>query len=183
MSDPLERPALARSRDEEDPGVGRGPVLARAQTLSCTAPAVAWLAARHINQRGKPGIISPLSRAASTFIAERTCRLPPRQRATRPPSIKCVLSNPMAGDVRVIQQAARLTGQLGNSAPVPSGAPYSSSLLQEVSPARQGYADLRCQSARRSPQQHTFVAPSAIFVKPLGPHVGAQYLCACPLRL
>jgi hypothetical protein len=29
--------ALARSWDEEDPGVGRGPVLARVQTLSCIA--------------------------------------------------------------------------------------------------------------------------------------------------
>jgi hypothetical protein len=48
----------------------------------------------------------------------------------------------MAGDVRVIQQAAHLTGQLGNSVPVPSGAPYSSSLLREASPARRGYEDL-----------------------------------------
>ena len=32
--------------------------------------------------------------------------------------------------------ATRLTGQLANSALVPSGAPYSSSLLQEASPAR-----------------------------------------------
>jgi hypothetical protein len=86
----------------------------------------------------------------------------------------------MAGDVRIIQQAARLTGQLANSAPVPSDAPYSSSLLQEASPARRRYEDLGCQSARRSPQQHTFVALSTIFIKPLGPHVGAQYLCACP---
>jgi hypothetical protein len=29
----------------------------------------------------------------------------------------------------------------------------------------------------------TFVAPSAIFFMSLGPHVGAQYLCACPLQL
>jgi hypothetical protein len=86
----------------------------------------------------------------------------------------------MTGDVRVIQQTARLTGQLANSAPVPSDALYSSSLLQGASPTRQGYADLMCQNARRSPQQHTIVAPSTIFVKPLGPHVGAQYLCACP---
>jgi hypothetical protein len=34
---PWKAPALARSRDEEDPGVGRGPVLARVQTLSYTA--------------------------------------------------------------------------------------------------------------------------------------------------
>jgi hypothetical protein len=29
----------------------------------------------------------------------------------------------------------------------------------------------------------TFVAPSAIFFMSLGPHVGGQYLCACPLHL
>ena len=86
----------------------------------------------------------------------------------------------MAGGVRVIQQTTRLTVLLVNSAPVPNGAPYSSSLLQEASPARRGYGDLGCQGARRSPQQHTFVAPSTIFVMSLGPHVGAQYLCACP---
>jgi hypothetical protein len=86
----------------------------------------------------------------------------------------------MPGGVRIIQQAARLTCQLANSAPVPNGAPYSSSLLQEASPARRGYEDLGCQSARRSPRQHTFVAPSTLLVKPLGPYVGAQHLCTCP---
>jgi hypothetical protein len=48
----------------------------------------------------------------------------------------------MAGGVKVIQQAARLLGLLANSAPVPGGTLYSSSLPQEASPARQGYADL-----------------------------------------
>jgi hypothetical protein len=63
---------------------------------------------------------------------------------------------------------------------VPCGALCPSSLLQEASPARQGYADLRCQGIRRLPQQRTFVAPRAIFIMSLGPHVGAQYLCTCP---
>jgi hypothetical protein len=35
---PWKASALAGSWDEEDPGEGRGPVLARAQTLPCTAP-------------------------------------------------------------------------------------------------------------------------------------------------
>ena len=56
----------------------------------------------------------------------------------------------------------------------------SPSLIREASPTRRGYADLRCQGTRRLPQQRTFVAPSAIFIMSLGPHVGAQYLCACP---
>jgi hypothetical protein len=34
---PWKASALAGSRDGEDPGEGRGPVLARVQTLSCTA--------------------------------------------------------------------------------------------------------------------------------------------------
>jgi hypothetical protein len=63
---------------------------------------------------------------------------------------------------------------------VPIGALYSSSLLQETSPARRGYGDLGCQDARRWPWQQTLVALSAIFFMPLGPHVGAQHLCACP---
>jgi hypothetical protein len=33
---------------------------------------------------------------------------------------------------------------------------------------------------RRLPRQQILVAPSAIFLMSLGPHVGAQHLCACP---
>jgi hypothetical protein len=84
------------------------------------------------------------------------------------------------GGVRVTQQTARMSSLLTNSAPVPSGALYSSSLLQEASPARRGYTDLGGQGTRRLPQQETFVTPSVIFFMSLGPHVGAQYLCACP---
>ena len=51
----------------------------------------------------------------------------------------------------------RLLGLLANSAPVPSGALDSSSLLQEVSPARRGYADLGCQGTRRLSRQQTLV--------------------------
>jgi hypothetical protein len=90
------------------------------------------------------------------------------------------MSNPPADGVRVTQQTARLTSLLANSAPVPSDAQYPSSLLHEASPARRGYGDLGRQGTRRLPQQQILVAPSAIFFMSLGPHVGAQYLCACP---
>jgi hypothetical protein len=43
------------------------------------------------------------------------------------------------------------------------------------------YADLGCQSARRLVQQQTLVVPNATSVMFLGPHVGAQYPCTCPL--
>jgi hypothetical protein len=38
----------------------------------------------------------------------------------------------------------------------------------------------RASGARRLPRQQTLVAPSAIFLMSLGPHVGAQHLCAFP---
>jgi hypothetical protein len=63
---------------------------------------------------------------------------------------------------------------------MPGGALYSSSVLQEASPARQGYADLERQGTRRLPRQRTLEDPSSIFFMSLGPHVGAQSLCACP---
>jgi hypothetical protein len=58
-----------------------------------------------------------------------------------------------------------------------SGALYSSSLLQEASSVRQGYANLE---QRRLSRQQISEDPSTIFFKYLGPHVGAQSLCACP---
>jgi hypothetical protein len=89
----------------------------------------------------------------------------------------------MADGVRVIQQAARLTGLLANSAPVPSGALYASSLLQEASPACWRYADLGCQDTRRSLQQRTFVALCVVFAILLGPHVGLSTFVHAPLQL
>jgi hypothetical protein len=85
---------------------------------------------------------------------------------------------PSAGrGVKVIQQTARLLGLLVNSMPVLSGALYTSSLPQEASSIRQGYADLW---HRRLSRQQILEDPSTIFFMSLGPHVGAQYLCACP---
>jgi hypothetical protein len=69
-------------------------------------------------------------------------------------------------------QAASRSGLLANSVPVPSGALYSSSLPQEASPARQGYADLERQGTRRLPRQQTLEDPSTIFFMSLGPYVG-----------
>jgi hypothetical protein len=169
---PWKAPALARFRDEEDPGIGRGPVLARVQTLSCTDHCCRVACGPTHKPTGqawhKPHQAEPLH----LLLKGRTvCHHASRRRALPAFNVSCPIR----------WQAARLTGLLENSAPVPSGAPYSSSLLQEASPARRGYGDLGCQGARRSPQQHTFVAPSTIFVMSLGPHVGVQYLCACPL--
>jgi hypothetical protein len=59
-----------------------------------------------------------------------------------PLSIQCVPSHPLAGGVKVIQQAVRLLSLLANSTTVPGSTLYSTSLLQEASSIRQGYADL-----------------------------------------
>jgi hypothetical protein len=41
----------------------------------------------------------------------------------------------------------------------------------------------RASGTRRLSRQQALVAPSAIFFMFVGPHVGAQSLCACPLQL
>jgi hypothetical protein len=91
------------------------------------------------------------------------------------------LSTPLAGGARAILQIACLSSPLSNSAPVLRGALCTSSLVREASPARRYYADLRCHGARRLLQQRTLVAQSTTSVMFLGPHVGAQYPCTCPL--
>jgi hypothetical protein len=68
-----------------------------------------------------------------------------------------------------------------NSAPVLHGALCSSSLVREASPTRRGYADLGCQGTRRLPRQQILVATSTTSAMFLGPHVGAQHSCTCPL--
>jgi hypothetical protein len=78
-------------------------------------------------------------------------------------------------------QTAHLSSPLSNSTPVLCGALCSSYLIREASPARRGYADLRRQGVRRLLQQQTLVAPNTTSVMFLGPHVGAQYPCTCPL--
>jgi hypothetical protein len=143
---------------------------------TCTGLASAWrsgrellLVAHDISYWAEPDEKS----CSPAFIKEKTRRLPLRRRATCPLSIYCVPSHPLAGGVKVIQQAARLLGLLANSAPVPGGTLYSSSLSQEASPARQGYVDLERQGTRRLPRQQTLEDPISIFFMSLGPHVGA----------
>jgi hypothetical protein len=55
------------------------------------------------------------------------------------------------------------------------------SLLQEASPARRRYTNLGRWDTRGLPwQQIFFIVLSVIFSMSMGPHVGVQYLCACP---
>jgi hypothetical protein len=115
---------------------------------------------------------------ASAFIAERTRRL----------------STLLTGDVpprhllRPVHSAGRRRqGHPADGAPVQSVAETvrlccavhcTHPLYEKLPPARRGYTDLGSQGARRLLQQQLLVATPAMF---LGPHVGAQYSCTCPL--
>jgi hypothetical protein len=150
------RSLQARSRDRRYPGISEGAVLTRVRPYPVRLrspprrrPAAAvWLVTRDISQRAEPDV-RPLSRAVSTFIAERTRRLPTLMSGDVPLSIYCVLSTPLVGGARAILQTAHLSSPLSNSAPVPRGALCPSSLIREASPTRRGKADLGCQGARR----------------------------------
>jgi hypothetical protein len=142
--------------------------------------AATWLVARDISRRVEPDV-RPLDHADSAFIAERTRRLTtlltgdvPHQHLLRP----------------VHSTGRRRQGHPADGAPVqsvvetvrPCCAVHCAHhpLYEKLPPARRGYVDLECQGARRLLQQQTRAAPNATSVMFLGPHVGAQYSCACP---
>jgi hypothetical protein len=173
---PREVRALARSRDGKDPGMrgsgaGTCPGLSRrfvllARGLRHKPTGQARCKAHKVVQ---PLHLLPKGRAA--------CHHANGRRALQ--HLMCpVQSNGRRRQGHPVGGAP--AGLLTNSAPVLSGALYSSSLLQEASPAYRGYEDLGCQGTRRLHLQQTFVAPSTVIAMSLGPHVGAQYLCACP---
>ena len=155
--------------------MSKGPVLARVQALP-----YAWLVARDRSQRAEPDVRPLKPRSLCIYCGK-----------DAPPATTLTGDVPSQHLIRLVHSAGRRrqghpadgtpVQSIDKSASVPRGALFSSSLLQEASPVRRGYTDLGCQGARRLPHQRTFVAPSAIFIMSLGPHVGAQYLYACPL--
>jgi hypothetical protein len=167
-----------------EPCPGRGPVLARVRGLHHASPprqrpaTAAWLVAHDVSQREESDVGPLEPRSRCTY-----CRkdVPPATKPTKGVPSQHLMRPVLSASRRC--QTARRSNLSANSAPVPCDGLCSLPLLQEASLACQGYADLGCRGPRRVPQQHTFVAPSTIFVMSLGPHVGAQYLCACPLRL
>jgi hypothetical protein len=178
-SPPPERgPGLSKVPGRGGPRHGQGsgantcPDFALCSPLRRRPATTARLVARNISQRAEPDVRPIQLCSLCIYYVEDA---PPATTLTgdAPSQHLMFLSNPSTDGVRVTQQTARLTSLLVNSAPVPSGAQYSSSLLQEASPACRGYGDLGRQGTRRSPQQQTFVAPSAIFFISLGPPVGA----------
>jgi hypothetical protein len=166
--------ALARYRDGEDPGMSKGPVLARVQALPYT-----WLVARDGSQWAKPDVRPPKPRNLCIYCGEDA---PPATTLTGDVSSQHL--------IRPVHSAGRRRpGHPADGTPVRSinkqcvRAAWRTVLI--IPSARSFPCTLRIHKSRMSGRKKiapaaTFVAPSAIFIMPLGPHVVAQYLCACP---
>jgi hypothetical protein len=180
--------ATMRSRDRGYPGISKGPVLTRVRPypvrlrspLRRRPDATAWLVARDISQRAEPDV-RPLGRAVSAFIADRMRHL----------------STLLTGDVppQHLMHPVHSAGRWRQGHPA-DGAPVQSIVKQCVRAARRTVSIIpytrsfpcmpilrrsRMSGARRLLERQTLVAPSTTSVMFLGPHIGAQYPCACPL--
>jgi hypothetical protein len=137
--------------------------------------AATWTIARDVSQQADPDV-RPLGRAASAFIAEKMRRLSiPLIDDVPPQHLMCHVHS--AGRRR----ACPVHCQTVRPCCEVHCVHHHLYVAREASPARQYYADHGCQGTRRLHQQRTLVAPSITSVMFLGPHVGAQYPCTCPL--
>jgi hypothetical protein len=144
--------------------------------------AAAWLVAHNVSQRAEPDVRHIWLCSLCIYCGK-----------DAPPSTTLTGDTPSQHLMHTIQSASRQRqGHPADSAPDQSvGKQYARAERRTVPimpstrsfPARRGYGDLGRQGTRRLPQQQTLVAPSAIFFMSLGPHVGAQHLCAAPLQL
>jgi hypothetical protein len=169
--------ALARSRDGEDPDMSKGPVLARVQALPC-----AWLVAHDSSQRAEPDVRPPKPRSLCIYCGEDV-----------PPATTLMGDVPSQHLIRPVHSAGRRRqGHPADGTPVQSIGKQCVRAVRRtvliIPSARSFPCTPRIHRSRMSGRKKiapaaTFVAPSAIFIMSLGPHVGAQYLCACPLQL
>jgi hypothetical protein len=157
-------------------GAGTCPGIAPHFPLGQRPNATAWLVAHDISRPMESDVRQLRLHGLRIYYGEDT---PP---TTKPPDDVPPrhLMRPVHSAGRR-RQTVRLSKLSSNNAPVPCSASCSLSLLQEASPARRRYADLGRQDTRGLPRQQIFIVPSVIFSMSLGPHVGAQCLCACPL--
>jgi hypothetical protein len=138
-----------------------------------------WLVARDISQRAEPDVrpIQPSSpyiycgedAPPATMLTGDV----PSQHLMRP--VKSAgrrrQGHPADGvaDQSVVEQCARAERRTVLIIPSTRSFPYMPTIRRSRVPGHKKIAPAA-----------TFVAPSAIFFMSLGPHVGAQYLCACP---
>jgi hypothetical protein len=138
-----------------------------------------WLVAHDISQRAEPDVRPLKPRSLCIYCGE-----------DAPPATTLKGDMPSQHLMCPVHSAGRWRqGHPANSTPVQSVVKQCAHAVWRtvlVIPSTRSFpctpriCRSRMSSIRRLPQQRTVVAPSAIFIMSLGPHVGAQYLCACP---
>jgi hypothetical protein len=98
-------------------------------------------------------------------------------------SIKCAMSTTLTGDDQTILQAACLSIPLAGGTPMLRHTLCSSWLARYRGSSREILTLYALQTLWRSEFTVTLQALVASFHLSLGPHVGAQYPCTCPLEL
>jgi hypothetical protein len=182
-----------RSGDDTYPDlVWCGPVRLR----HCSLPgrrsdAAAWPTARDVSRRAEPDVRPP-GYAALAFIADKARRLSVPLTGDAPPQhlMSPVYSAGRDVPPRHLMCPIHSTGrrrafpfrwQAVRPCCGVHCAHHHSYVARETSVARQCYADRRYQGTRRLHWRPTLVASSVTSVMSLGPHVGAQHPCTCPL--
>ena len=98
-------------------------------------------------------------------------------------SIKCAMSTPLADDDQTILQATCLSIPLAGSTPVLRHTLCSSWLARYQGSSHEILTFYALRTLWRSEFTLALQALVASFHLSLGPHVGAQYPCTCPLEL
>jgi hypothetical protein len=98
-------------------------------------------------------------------------------------SIKCAMSTTLTGDDQTILQAACLSIPLAGGTPMLRHTLCSSWLARYRVSRREILTLYALRTLWRSEFTLTLQALVASFHLSLGPHVGAQYPCTCPLEL
>jgi hypothetical protein len=157
--------------------------------------AAAWPTARDVSQRAEPDV-RLLGRASSTFVADKThCLIgdvPPQHLMSpvhftdrRCAASAFIVPYPLRWQAATMPSCRRRACLFRWQAVHPycgiRCAHHHSYVAREASAARQCYADHGYQGARRLHWRPALVAPSITSVMFLGPHVGAQHPCTCPL--
>jgi hypothetical protein len=182
----------ARTLDRTQTGVRCGPV----RLHHCSPPgrrpdAATWPTARDVSRRAEPDIRPP-GYTAPAFIADKVRRLSvPLTGDVRPQHLMCPVHSagrdvpprhlmcPVHSTSR--RRACPFRWQTVRPCCEVHYAHHHSYVAREASAARQCYADRKYQGTRRLHWRPALVAQSITSVMSLGPHIGAQHPCTCPL--
>jgi hypothetical protein len=175
-------PGLEGPRHRQGSGADTCPDFALRSPLRRRPAAVTWLVARDISQRAEPDA-RPI----------RLCSLCIYCGEDAPPTTTLTGDAPSQHLMCPVQSSGRRRqGQPADGAPDQSVGEQCACTERRTTliipstkrfPCTPRIRRSRASGHKKIAPTATFVAPSAIFFMSLGPHVGAQYLCACPLQL